>query len=306
MVVWDATAEGDGDGGDGVRDEGAAGSGRGGGTGGGGDAPRAAGQGADTDAGTVSGGGAGEADAGWVRDVLDRPGLTAGEREILRVLGREDDPGSVGSQIVVSLGASIIEGRMRPGDDLNSVDLARRFRSSRTPVREALAILEREGLVEIAARRRPRVRTLGLAEVREIYELRAELYGLVSRRIVLHCPDRGLDELRAAQAELESAAAAADLERYFWLVVGFRNMEARLAANETVRGVLDSVGIRTLQLRHLSLSLPGRVETSVGDHRRLLKAYVDRDADLASALTRSIVRRGLAAVEGSGWTGFSG
>jgi DNA-binding GntR family transcriptional regulator len=239
------------------------------------------------------------------RDVLDRPGLTAGEREILRVLGRAEDLGSVGSQIVVSLGASIIEGGLRPGDDLNSVDLARRFHSSRTPVREALAILEREGLVEIAARKRPRVRRLGIAEVREIYELRAELYGLVSRRIVRHCPDRGLDELRAAQSDLEAAAADADLERYFWLIVGFRNTEARLAANETVRGVLDSVGIRTLQLRHLSLSLPGRVETSVGDHRRLLTAYVDRDEDLAAALTRSIVRRGLAALEGSGWNGFS-
>ncbi|MCA1218939.1 GntR family transcriptional regulator [Streptomyces sp. 8L] len=239
------------------------------------------------------------------RGVLDRPGLTAGEREILRVLGRAEDLGSVGSGIVVSLGASIIEGRLRPGDDLNSVELARRFHSSRTPVREALAVLEREGLVEIAARKRPRVRTLGIAEVREIYELRAELYGLVSRRIVRHCGDDALDELRSAQADLEDAAADGDLERYFWLIVGFRNTEARLAANETVRGVLDSVGIRTLQLRHLSLSLPGRVETSVADHRRLLKAYLDREADLAAALTRSIVRRGLAALEGSGWNGFS-
>ncbi|WP_329457432.1 GntR family transcriptional regulator [Streptomyces sp. NBC_01497] len=239
------------------------------------------------------------------RALLDRPGLSAGEREILRVLGRAEDLGSVGSRIVVSLGAAIIEGGLRPGDDLNSVDLARRFHSSRTPVREALAVLEREGLVEIAARKRPRVRRLGIAEVREIYELRAELYGLVSRRIVRHCADGPLDALRTAQADLESAAADGDLERYFWLVVGFRNTEARLAANETVRGVLDSVGIRTLQLRHLSLSLPGRVETSVGDHRRLLKAYVDREADLAAALTRSIVRRGLAALEGSGWNGFS-
>ncbi|WP_345643722.1 GntR family transcriptional regulator [Streptomyces tremellae] len=283
--------------------------------------------------GASGGDGAGADGAAQARAVLHGAGLTAGEREILRVLGRSEDLDSVGSQIVVSLGASIIEGRLRPGEDLNSVDLARRFGSSRTPVREALAILEREGLVEVPARKRPRVRRLGIAEVREIYELRAELYALVSRRIVEHCPDtaagdrgadgpgsggadgRGgqgagadggsLDELRAAQAELEAAAAAGDPERFFWSIVGFRNTEARLAANETVRGVLDSVGIRTLQLRHLSLSLPGRVETSVADHRRLMKAYTDREADLAAALTRSIVRRSLAALESSGWNGFS-
>jgi DNA-binding GntR family transcriptional regulator len=230
--------------------------------------------------------------------------LTQGEREILRVLGRSQGLESVGDEILVSVGAAIIEGRLRPGDDLNSVDLARRFGSSRTPVREALAMLEREGLVEIVARKRPRVRRLGIEEIRDIYELRAELYGLVSRRIVERCTDAQLDELAAVQRRLEEAAADGDLDRYFWHNVEFRNTEARLAANDIVRGVLDSVGIRTLQLRHLSLSLPGRLDTSVADHRRLMQAYTDREAELAAALTRSIVRRGLAAVERSGWTGL--
>jgi DNA-binding GntR family transcriptional regulator len=231
---------------------------------------------------------------------------TAGEREILRVLGRAEDVGGVGAQILVAVGTAIVEGRLKPGDDLNSVELARRFNSSRTPVREALMTLEREGLVEIAARRRPRVRRLEIAEVREIYELRSELYGLVSRRIVARCAAGDLEVLGRIQSRLEEAAAAGDLDRYFWLVVEFRNEEARLAGNETVRNVLDSLGIRTLQLRHFSLSLPGRIDTSVDDHRRLFRAYAEGEAELAAALTRSIVRRGLAAVERSGWTGSPG
>ncbi|MFJ5613445.1 GntR family transcriptional regulator [Streptomyces sp. NPDC093221] len=231
------------------------------------------------------------------------PPLTAGEREILRVLRRSEDLDSVAARILVSVGSAIIEGRLKPGDDLNSVDLARQFSSSRTPVREALQTLEREGLVEIAARKRPRVRRLGLTEVREIYELRSELYGLVSRRIIAHRTAGEIEVFDGVQARLEEAAAAGDLERYFWLIVDFRNTEARLAGNETVRAVLDSVGIRTLHLRHLSLSLPGRLDTSVEDHRRLVRAYADGEAELAVALTRSIVLRGLAAVERSGWTG---
>nr|WP_188283575.1 GntR family transcriptional regulator [Streptomyces sp. CBMA29] len=231
------------------------------------------------------------------------PALTAGEREILRVLRRSEDLDSVAARILVSVGSAIIEGRLKPGDDLNSVELARQFSSSRTPVREALQTLEREGLVEIAARKRPRVRRLGLTEVREIYELRSELYGLVSRRIIAHRTAGEIEVFDGVQARLEEAAAAGDLERYFWLVVDFRNTEARLAGNETVRAVLDSVGIRTLHLRHLSLSLPGRLGTSVEDHRRLVRAYADGEAELAAALTRSIVLRGLAAVERSGWPG---
>jgi len=246
----------------------------------------------------------GSADA-WERRRDDAP-LTAGEREILRVLRRTEDVTSVGDEILVAVGTAIIEGRLRPGDDLNSVDLARRFNSSRTPVREALLTLEREGLVEITAHKRPRVRHLGLTEVREIYELRSELYGLVSRRIVARCAPSEIEGFHDVQARLEEAAAAQDLDRYFWLIVEFRNTEARLAGNETVRNVLDSVGVRTLQLRHLSLSLPGRLDTSVDDHRRLVQAYVEGEGELAAALTQSIVRRGLAAVERSGWTGSPG
>lgn len=230
---------------------------------------------------------------------------SAGHLEILRVLGRSENADSVVDQILVSVGTAIVEARLRPGDDLNSVELARTFKSSRTPVREALLTLEREGLVEIAAHRRPRVRRLLLDEVREIYELRATLYALVSRRIVKNATEYDMETLRENQRKLERAAAAGDVDRYFWLTVGFRNKEAEIARNSAVRRVLDSVGVRTLQLRHLSLSVPGHMDSSVTDHRRLLRAYEERDADLAAALTQSIVRRGLRAIENSGWTGES-
>lgn len=228
---------------------------------------------------------------------------SAGHLEILRVLGRSENADSVVDQILVSIGTAIVEARLRPGDDLNSVDLARTFQSSRTPVREALLTLEREGLVEIAAHRRPRVRRLLLDEVREIYELRATLYALVSRRIVRNATESDLAILRDNQRQLEAAADAGDVDRYFWQNVGFRNNEAVIAGNSTVRRVLDSVGVRTLQLRHLSLSRPGMLRTSVSDHDRLLRAYEDRESDLAAAITQAIVRRGLRAIEGSGWTG---
>jgi DNA-binding GntR family transcriptional regulator len=228
---------------------------------------------------------------------------TGGHREILRVLGRSENANSVVDQILVSVGTAIVEARLRPGDDLNSVELARTFQSSRTPVREALLILEKVGLVEIAAHRRPRVRRLLLDEVREIYELRATLYALVSRRIVENATESDLSSLRDSLGELQEAADGGDVETYFWLNVAFRNNESRIAGNDTVRRVLDSVGVRTLQLRHLSLSLPERLRTSVVDLARLLRAYDERDAELAAALTQAIVRRGLTALERSGWTG---
>ena len=81
-------------------------------------------------------------------------------QELMRMLQRSMAGGSIADEIAVAVATEIIEGRLSPGDDLNSVDLARMFSTSRTPVREALLMLEREGFVEIAARRRPRVARL--------------------------------------------------------------------------------------------------------------------------------------------------
>jgi DNA-binding GntR family transcriptional regulator len=229
-------------------------------------------------------------------------GQSIGRSELLRVLNRGEGV-SIVDEIIVGVGTDIIEGRLRPGDDLNSVDLARIFGSSRTPVREALLTLEREGFVEITAHRRPRVAPLRIEEVRELYHLRADLYAMVSRSVVAVAADEDLNGLRELQAELTIAERDNDVDRYFWLNVQFRNTEAVISRNRTLRRVLDSLGLRMLQLRHVSLSMPGRLNRSLRDHERLLQAYQDRDGDLAAALTKSLVMGGLAAIERFGWDG---
>ena len=77
-----------------------------------------------------------------------------------------------------------------------------------------------------------------------------------------------------------------------------------MAGNRQLTRLLSSLGLRTLQLRHVSLSLPGRLDRSVEDHERLLAAYADGDAPLAVALTRSIIMTGLRSIEASGWSGL--
>src|SRR5260370_28578240 len=102
---------------------------------------------------------------------------------------------------------------------------------------------------------------------------------------------------------MEEFAAVGDPTAYFWTSVTFRDIESTLCGNDEVKRILDSLMLRTLELGRLSLSLPGRMQQSVADHRRLLRAYKERDAPLAMALMRSSVFGGLAAIEQSGWTG---
>lgn len=234
-------------------------------------------------------------------DGVDRP---VGSDVLGRLLwaGRTDT--SLVDRMVEDLAMRIIDGRLPPGADLNSVELARQYGSSRTPVREALLTLQREGLVDIPARRRPRVALVTLAQVRDMYEVRASLHALVSELIVRNTGEAGLAVLRRWHDRLRQDAERADAEAYFWHNVAFRQAEAEVAGNQQLTRLLSTLGLRTLQLRHLSLSLPGRLDRSVADHERLLAAYDDRDATLAVALTRSIIMAGCRAIEASGWSGL--
>jgi DNA-binding GntR family transcriptional regulator len=207
------------------------------------------------------------------------------------------DGASSVAEIVDWVAREIIEGRMLAGDDLNSVDLAKRFNLSRTPVREALFVLSKQGLVDWTPRRRPRVSTLSLKEAREIYQLRAVLYAQLSLTIVAEATVEGIEALWRAHRPLAEAAARSDVDAYFWANVGFRDEELRIAGNGIYKEVLDSMKQRMHRLRHFSTSLPGRMQRSCADHQRLCEAYAERDGTLAAALNRSVVLSALQAIE---------
>jgi DNA-binding GntR family transcriptional regulator len=194
----------------------------------------------------------------------------------------------------------IVEGRLLPGHEVNSAELAREFNTSRTPVREALLMLEREDLVIVPPRRRPYVSEVALAQVREIYEIRASLYALVSELLIARATDEGIASLYEWQAKLERDAQADDVDGYFWHNVGFRNTEASLSGNRELQRRLSSLGLQMHRFRHLSLSLPGRLLNSLADHERLVRAYAERDLAMAVAISKSLVWRGYHAIERSG------
>jgi DNA-binding GntR family transcriptional regulator len=144
------------------------------------------------------------------------------------------------------------------------------------------------------------VSPVAMPQVREIYEIRASLYALVSELLVARASDEEIEGLRAWQGLLEADALAGDVDAYFWHNVGFRNAEASLSKNGELQRRLSSLGLQMHRFRHLSLSLPGRLLHSVADHERLVNAYADRDAGLAAAVSRSLVMRGYRAIERSG------
>lgn len=223
---------------------------------------------------------------------------TNSQKEIARVLENSDRTNPRISSIAQWIGCAIIEGRLRSGDDLNTVDLSKQFHTSRTPVKEALLLLEKEGLVTVPPYRRPFVAQISKEEIREIYQVRTHLLMLVAELIVETASDEAIASLRAYVPVIHDLAVAGDINGVFWASVAFRNREAEICGNRHVRRILDSLGLRTLQLRHLSMSLAPS-EQRVSDRERLIAAYEERNAPLAVELTRAMVLRSLAILEQS-------
>lgn len=210
-----------------------------------------------------------------------------------RLLNLDERANSLVGRITLTIARSIIEGRLPPEHDLNSMDLAKQFQTSRTPIREALMVLEGGGLVGIPARRRPRVIALTPQQIREIYTLSAHLNAVLSDRLARNISPADLGVLEHTMSRMIAAAEGESVDEYFWANVLFHEQSASLAGDMTLKKALDGLGAQVLRLRHTSMSSPGRILRSLEDHKRLLMAYRERDAVLASALSQSIVMSAL-------------
>ncbi|MCT9112607.1 GntR family transcriptional regulator [Streptomyces mirabilis] len=214
-----------------------------------------------------------------------------------RLLRLRDRREPLVAQVAEWVGAGIIEGRLEPGQDLNSVELSRRFDTSRTPVREALMLLEQEGLVEMKARRRPRVAAPSLQDIRDIYQVRKNLLAMLAGLLVERATGEELAELRTWVERMRKLADDGDVDAYFWSHVLLQERMTEIVGNATLKQILDSLALRTLMLRHLSLTRVGRLAYSIDDQERLLQACEERDGELASALIAGATVRALRAVE---------
>lgn len=206
-------------------------------------------------------------------------------REVIqKVILPQIDRESLVTQIAIEVGAEIIEGIIKPGQDLNSVDLARRYNTSRTPIREALMLLEKESLVEIPPRKRPRAKIEDLKTVREIYRTRAVLFAFIAKQVAQRASFLEIERLEQQLEIMSDAYRREDLASYLWGLIDFHDLNCSASNNATAKRIIDSLLLRTITLRRWSLSRPGRMARSFDDHTRLVQAYRERNELLASAI----------------------
>ena len=203
--------------------------------------------------------------------------------------GRPYEP--VGHAIARQLRAAIIEGRLPPGARIRQEALAQRFGTSRIPVREALNLLESEGLVVLVPHSGARVARLEFAELTELYRIREALEPLAIRESTPLLTDVQLTELRELAERVEQSAG----EPHEWLECdrAFHVGSYAAAPLPRVLTLIESLWNTTQQYRRAYLGTLDvrQLELVDAEHRLILDALERRDAEEAETLQRSHIRR---------------
>lgn len=179
----------------------------------------------------------------------------------------------------------ILRMELKPGSDLDELEVSARFAVSRTPVREALIRLTAAGLVQAVRGRGARVAAMNLFDLRDFFEAldllqRAQTHMAAQRRSAAQ-----LAEIEAAQQAFEQAAAAQDVEEINETNCAFHLAISRAAGSSHLHHAYERVLIEGMRIGHVSFvehtaseqRLRAHLERTNADHREMIACIRDRD-----------------------------
>jgi DNA-binding GntR family transcriptional regulator len=184
----------------------------------------------------------------------------------------------------------ILAGEIAPGERIRQEEIADRFGMSRLPVREALRMLEIEGLTELQTNRGARVPALSSHEADMIYRMRESLEPLVLSESIDALSDADIAELADIQDRIEERDNLADfmeLDRTFHLT-SYRGCTVEPLASTVVRLWNMTQHYRREFIR---ITGPSRRWVVIAEHRLLLDAITQRDKTIAATVLQTHVER---------------
>jgi len=196
--------------------------------------------------------------------------------------------------IVDSLRRAILDGKLAPGTVLRQEHLARQLHVSRTPLREALIALEREGFITIAPSGAASVVSLDARDALEIMDLREMVDGLAARLLAQRGMSAELDRELTALAKTMRTSAARDQHGYLVANADFHVKIVEATGHARLQQFIPLVRM-SAQVVYIRLQNQGRRLThSADEHARVLGAIRAGDAEAAERLAREHVRNAAA------------
>ena len=198
-------------------------------------------------------------------------------------------------EIAYKLAKEIASGKIFPGEKLTEISLSKRFGVSRTPLREALMLLEKQGFVEYFKNAGATVRKIGEGKLLEIIDVCAVLEG---RAIELALLNENINQtdivhIEALQESMERFVEEGDYANYIICNIEFHEFFIKKCRNDEMRRIHDEMNERILVYRRIGF--PPRsadLREFLKSHRSIITAIRDGDTSQARLLLENHVREG--------------
>jgi DNA-binding GntR family transcriptional regulator len=186
-------------------------------------------------------------------------------------------------KIVETVRNAIVNGQIAAGARVAEPELADHFGISRTPIREAFRQLESEGFITVIPRKGAIVASLSAKDISDFYDLKMVLEGYAARCATKVLTEKEMAKMEAVNRQMEVAAAKKDLRKVLVLHNEFHDIFLKACGNEKLHAIVQNMVMQFQRFR-LILAMRGKIEGSIRQHREIIDAFRNRNADMAESL----------------------
>ncbi|QUW28192.1 GntR family transcriptional regulator [Bacillus cereus] len=171
----------------------------------------------------------------------------------------------------------IIEGVLKPDEKINDGELAEALGVSRTPVREALQILELSGLVEMVPGQKTKIAPIKLDDIPTIYETMAGLHSIIGKQAIQHTTKADLKLLSEINNDFQYSIEKKNAKQALELDIQFHNAISSIAKNQYIEPFLENMQLHVLRLEYLFFQNFVPASQSIDEHHAIIQALQKQD-----------------------------
>lgn len=201
-------------------------------------------------------------------------------------------------QIANQLRRKILLGQLNPGASIKERDNAAALGVSRTPMREAIRILAREGLIQLRPLRSPIVADPTLKDVTDDLHVMTSLEVLAGELACQNATDQELEEIGVLHERLLDAATSDDIIARFEVDMAFHRAIALAAHNTSLAETHEAYMARLWRVRFMSANQADEIGRIVQQHGEILRGLQDRDEEKVSSVLKTHIRQIIPNVSG--------
>lgn len=178
-------------------------------------------------------------------------------------------------------------GNLKPGDRINEKEICQKLGVSRTPIREALIQLEREGFVEISPRKSIRVKKLTLKEIEDIYQIIGALESEAAEIACDRLTPEDIAKMEEDYNQMVKALAQNDFKKYMDINLKLHNTHLRVCGNDVLVNIVNQLKKRLYDFPRIMLNIPEWEEKCIEEHRQLIQFFKEKNKKAIKELIKN-------------------